>query len=116
MEAQNPIDHIIEIKAQLGAVRQALTTAEKERSDAKLSNRETHEAITKLTERMAAMPDDQHREHHDFIKTLVEEKKQSQQLKEAVIQKIAVGGVWALIAGIGTLVWHGLKTKSGTGP
>lgn len=52
------------------------------------------------------VPEELHREHHDFIKTWIEKQKRKEERWDKI--KTQVGG-WAIVSalgGIGTAVWH----------
>jgi len=111
----DPIPYIMDLKEQVGALQQSFSDAERERTEGKTTQREIKSTLQTLNDRMSQIPDLDHRDHHEFIKIFLNERRQSQQLKAAVIQKIATGGAWALISGLVTLLWFGIKHKLGLG-
>lgn len=114
-EGKVPLDHIIELKGQVGALQQAFKISERERNEGRKAQEEIRQCLTDLTARMDAMPDDLHREHHEYINTLIRESEQRQRIRAAVLEKLASGGVWAAICGISALAWYGIKHKLGIG-
>ena len=115
MAEKSPIDHIIELKEQVGGLQVAVENSEKERREERTFQKQITDALDELKRRMNAMPDEQHKEHHDFINTLIAESEQRQKIRQAIYEKIASGGAWALLAGIFLLMWIGVKAKFGIG-
>ena len=115
MSDSDPIKHIIDLKEQVGGIQQSLQVVERERQESKQSQKELTEALHELTNRMNAMPDEDHREHHQFIQSFIEDHRQRKQIREAVIQRLTTGGVWAFFCGIATLIWYGIQHKFGAG-
>lgn len=113
--ATDPIPHIMELKEQVGALQQSFSMAERERNEGRMAQKAIKESLNDLNTRMSQIPDEDHRDHHEFIKTVIEEHRQSQQLKAEVISKIATGGAWALISGLCALLWYSIKHKLGLG-
>lgn len=115
MPASDPIKYIIEIKQQVGILR---ASHEAEREANKLlreQQEQIKQSIDSIMHRLDAMPDEEHKEHHAFVRAMISEYEQRQQIRTQVISKIATGGVWALISGLATLVWYGIKHKTGVG-
>lgn len=113
MSEKAPIDHIVEIREKMGQLSQAVVSAEIERKDGRNTQTKILESMNKINERLAQLPDDEHREHHDFIRAFVDEHRERQRVRAAVISKITAGGAWATIVGLCILVWQGMKTKLG---
>jgi hypothetical protein len=107
--------HLLDVKNKLGQLQSAQETAERERLEGRADQLEIKDAIRALESRMNAMPDERHREHHEFITTMIAESQQRQRVRAAVLEKLASGGIWAGFVGIATLVWYGLKHKLGIG-
>jgi len=115
MPAPDPIQHIIEIKQQVGILRAHHESERETSKQLREQQEEIKKSVNDIVTRLAAMPDEEHQEHHQFVKTMIREYEQRQQLRAAVINKIATGGAWALVAGLATLVWYGIKHKTGVG-
>ncbi|SEG12097.1 hypothetical protein [Marinobacterium lutimaris] len=115
MPEKSPIDHIIDLTGKVEALQQIVQGAEDERTRGRLVQEDLRKCLNELTHRMNAMPDAEHKEHHDFIQTLIRESEQRQRVRAAVLEKLASGGAWAGLVGIGTLVWFGVKQKLGIG-
>jgi|GEM_PF-6743841 len=60
-------------------------------------------------QRSSAMNQELHQQHHDFIKTLIEREQERNDLIKSVKEKVLTLGVWGVIAGIGSVVWYGVK-------
>lgn len=114
MSDKTPMDHIIDLTGQVSALRTDVNRTERERQEAQQIQQLTLDGVRALEQRMAAMPDTEHKDHHDFIKVLVTEHLQRQELRAAVIHKLATGGAWAAIIALGALLWQGIKHKTGT--
>lgn len=113
MTGKDPIDHIVEIKTEIGKLTQAISNAETARQEGKKTQAEILKNMAELAARMNQMPDGEHKEHHDFIRVFVEEQRQRQQVRAAVISKIATGSAWGAMLGLAVLIWQGIKTKLG---
>lgn len=109
------LTHLLEIKNQLGQLQTMQKNIEREHIRGIEDQRSIKAAIRTLETRMNAMPDEQHREHHEYINMLIKESEQRQRIRSAVLEKLASGGVWAGICGIIILVWYGIKHKLGLG-
>lgn len=109
------VPHIMTLKEQVGALQQSFTVAERERGEGRKTQREIKSALNELSSRMSKIPDEDHHEHHEFLKSLIEEHRQRQQLKAEIIKKIATGGAWALVSGLSALLWYSIKNKFGLG-
>ncbi len=115
MPEKSPIDHIIDLKGQVGALEKSVLISEEDRVQSRLAQQEIKDCLNELTKRMDAMPDAEHKEHHDFINTLIKESEQRQRVRAAVLEKLTSGGIWAGISAIGALIWLGIKHKFGIG-
>jgi len=111
----DPIKYIIEIKQQIGSLRASLEADREASKHLREQQEEIKRSLDRVLKRMDAMPDDEHKEHHEFVSTMIDEYRQRQKLRAQVISKIATGGIWALISGLATLVWYGIKHKTGVG-
>lgn len=109
----DPINHIIELNSKVGELTALMDLTKKEREAARKSQIYMSDAIHKLTARMDAMPDDVHDEHHRFIKVLIRESEQRQEIRQAILKKLASGGAWVAIVSILGLIWLGIKAKFG---
>jgi len=109
MPSMDPIEHILDIKQTIGELKGQMEASESERHEGKRTQKEINQKLDTLTCRMAAMPDEEHKEHHDFMKQWIEREKRKQEAYDAIRDRILTGGAWALICGIGMLVWYGFK-------
>ena len=109
MGNMDPITHILEIKGRLGEMKVQMETAESERQDAKQTQREINQKLDQITQRIAMTPDDEHKEHHDFMKQMIEKEKRKQETYDAIRNKILTGGAWAFVCGVGMLFWYAFK-------
>lgn len=75
--------------------------------------KEIKNSLQEISLRMARMPDDEHKEHNDFVRAFIEEHKDRRNTRQAILNKIATGGVWAATCVIALLIWIGIKTKLG---
>ncbi|WP_010322149.1 hypothetical protein [Marinobacterium stanieri] len=115
MAEKDPTQHIIEMKNQMGQL-QAYQEAERQRGEKLQAQQDKiQEAVSDIHQRLSAMPDQEHAEHHQFVKTMLREYEQKQEFRAVVLQKIAAGGGWALIAGLTSIAWYGFKHKFGIG-
>lgn len=51
-----------------------------------------------------------HAEEHRFLRQLISKSEADAELKRIVSTRIISGGIWALIVGLGSLIWFSLKT------
>jgi len=84
-----------------------------QREERRKDLKEINKALEEIRLRMAALPDNEHKDHHDFVRTFIEEHQQQIEIRNAILDKIATGGIWAAISGIAALIWLGLKTHLG---
>nr|WP_067285725.1 hypothetical protein [Marinobacterium profundum] len=114
MTEQTPMDHIVALTGQVGALRATIDRSEADRLEAQQVQQQTLRCLRALEVRLDAMPDVEHADHHDFIKVLVAERHRRQELRDAVIHKLATGGAWSAAAALVWFLWRALSHKTGT--
>jgi hypothetical protein len=61
---------------------------------------------------------EEHREHHEFVRELVEEMRARKRLRQKLIEQVGGWAVITVLGAVGTFVWHAvqnwLKTNGGT--
>ncbi len=115
MPETDPIQYIVNINEKMGRLAQAVEMNDQERHENKALLSELNQAVVQLNQRMAAMPDDEHRNHHKFVSTLIKESEQRQAVRAAVLQKLATGSIWSVLVGLLLLALAGIKSKFGIG-
>ena len=76
------------------------------------STQELADAVaTALREQLAnlTVPEDMHREHHEFIRTYIEERRIKQERAEKIKTQVLGWGIVALLSGIGTAFYNALQ-------
>jgi hypothetical protein len=68
-----------------------------------------HDALAAVT---AQCPEN-HTEHHEWLKMQIRREEKTNELIQAVKEKVLTGGIWAVIVGSATLAWLGMKTYFG---
>lgn len=84
-----------------------------QREERRADLKEIRGSLQEIKLRMAAMPDTEHKAHHDFVRLYIEEHQQRMKARAAILEKIASGGIWAAITGVAALIWLGLKAHLG---
>lgn len=110
-----PLHHLIELTDKVGRLTSSIEVMERDRKEADTSIKKIEACVSDLTTRMRSIADNDHKDHHEFIKAMVDEKRQQQAMRAKIFEKIATGGIVALASGILGLIWLGFKTKFGIG-
>lgn len=113
--SENNQGQLMGLSQQVGGLTQAVKTVEKDMGALLKSQQQQLQAITELTQRMNQVPGECHREQHEFLQTLIEERQQRQLLRAEIIRHLAKGSAWAALSGLFGLLALGIKAKYGIG-
>mgnify|MGYP000891847125 CR=1 FL=1 len=71
--------------------------------------REFKSDISEVKRRMEEIPDQIHRKHHELIDKQIQREQDQHDLRKSIIEKLATGGVWAVVVGFGALIMYAAK-------
>ena len=102
-----------ELQMAMCEIRNEVKNFHDQREERRQDLKEINKALEEIRLRLAGLPDEEHKAHHDFVRIYIEDHQQRIKARAAILEKIATGGIWATISGIAALIWLGLKVKLG---
>lgn len=106
---------LVNISVKVGGLEQRSKTLEKTIQLVLDQQKELIAANQAWLQRIQQMPDEEHQAQHQFLETMIRDRRQVQELRQQIIDKIITGGVLAFVSGSCALVWLGFKTRYGIG-
>lgn len=104
---------IKEMQMAMCEIRAEIKNFQDQREERRNDLKEINQALEEIRIRLAGLPDEEHKAHHDFVRLYIEEHQQRIRARNAILEKIASGGIWAGITGVAALIWIGIKSHLG---
>lgn len=72
---------------------------------------ESEQELKDLKDKVDRILTEEHNDHHEFIKVLVEREKDRKALRRAIIEKTITSLIWGAVVLIATSLWSMLKSQ-----